>query len=141
MSPRLVRALTAAAVTLGACQADPPPAPTHETIDVALHLERFVEMGVLSGLLTTRDGCLFIASDGVTFGVGWPQEATTWDPSTGTITVRQGGARVGDRVVVGGGPEQISAAEIGRYRWATPPRPDCLGDQFFFAASLESDPD
>jgi hypothetical protein len=99
-------------------------------------------MGVTTGRLTTRRGCLFIESDrGVTYGVGWPAEFTTWDPLISTITVRQGRARVGDEVAVGGGTEEISPAEIGNYRWARPPRPDCLGDEFLFAATLEGDPD
>jgi hypothetical protein len=99
-------------------------------------------MGGLPGVLTSREDCLFIESDrGVTYGVGWPAEFTTWDPRSGTIRVRQSEVSIGDRVHVGGGHEEISPAEIGLYAWARPPRPDCLGDAFFFAATVESESD
>jgi hypothetical protein len=99
-------------------------------------------MGLVPGVLTSREDCLFIESDrGVTYGVGWPVEFTTWDPWSGTIRVRQGGARIGDRVTVGGGIEEILPSDIGRFGWARPPRPDCLGDGFFFASTIERESD
>jgi len=99
-------------------------------------------MGLVPGVLTSHEDCLFIESDrGATYGVGWPLDATTWDPWSGTIRVRQGGARIGDRVTVGGGIEEIPASEIGQWAWATPPRPDCLGDGFFFASTIERESD
>jgi hypothetical protein len=98
--------------------------------------------GPLPGVLTSREDCLFIESDrGATYGVGWPAEFTTWDPRSGTIRVRQGEATIGDRVAVAGGIEEFLPAEIGLFAWARPPRPDCLGDAFLFASSIERPPD
>jgi len=140
---RTLAAVAVASLALGACQAEPSPAPAPwASVHVALYRPQFVEMGIVPGVLTSHEDCLFIESDtGETYGVGWPVEFTTWDPWSGTIRVRQVGARIGDRVTIGGGIEEISPSEIGLWRWARPPRPDCLGDGFFFASGIEIESD
>jgi hypothetical protein len=111
-------------------------------VHVALYLPQFLDDGLLTGVLTSRDDCLFVESDrGVTYGVAWPAGDTTWNPWSGTVRVRQLEASIGDRVTVGGGSEEVSPPEIGHFPFAVPPRSDCLGDELLFAHSIEKGSD
>jgi hypothetical protein len=144
----LALAALIACLTLGSClgaqesPSDPSvsPSPVDSSPALALYPTRLTPGGLLIGQLRRHGGCLFVQDrDGTMYGVAWPAETTHWESSTMEIVVGESRAAIGDSVSVGGGPYEIDRENIDdpRWDWVTPPRPECLGDQFFFAYTIE----
>jgi hypothetical protein len=94
---------------------------------------------LLRGPLYAEDGCLFVGeAGGELVGVAWPA-GTRWNAARNTITVNGVEASLGEEVQLGGGLIDVSVEKIPRMAWINPPRPECLGDMFWFAGGLSTD--
>ena len=107
-------------------------------VSLAIHPNNVVSLqGLLSGELYVAGTWLFVrGQEGDAIGVAWPP-GTVWETDEGSISVRGQKARVGDDVNVSGGLVDVDGGRVDRIGWVVPPRPDCLGDYFWFAGSLE----
>lgn len=115
----------------------PPPTPlARVNVSLPIHPNTAGLDALLQGPLYAEDGCLFVGGPGGPLtGVAWPA-GTRWDPARNTIISFGVEASLGDVVQIGGGHIDVDVEKIRRMPWITPPRPECLGDAFWFASGL-----
>lgn len=115
------------------------PSPTVRTplnLSLPIHPNAVTLDALLRGELHAEAGCLFLrGAEGRLIGVAWPAR-TTWNPDRRAITVGGVEATLGEFVRLRGGLVEVSVENVDGMAWIEPPRPECLGDLFFFAGGL-----
>jgi hypothetical protein len=132
--------LSALVFLVGCAPNIPPPSHTISlNISLPIHPGTATHLGLLVGSLAAQDGCLFVrGSDGTLVGIAWPA-GTRWDARDNSIVVNGIRASLGETVRIVGGLYDISVETINRQLWLRPPRPECLGDEFWMAGGLSTD--
>ena len=106
-------------------------------VSVAIHPNVATNDALVIGTIEVEGACLFIVTpDGLRLGVAWPA-GTTWNPFRTSITVRGQEAIAGEDVEIGGGSADVTSENIASTPWIVRPLPECLGDGFIFAGSVE----
>lgn len=115
----------------------PPQTPTVAlNVSVPIHPSSISHLQPVRGTLAAQDGCLFLReADGVMIGVAWPPE-TRWNPALNAIIVNDVAASLGESVELVGARYEVEAEDISRMPWIKAPRPECLGDEFWFVGDL-----
>lgn len=137
---RLRRAAGCLLMLVTGCSAMPSPdkSAAPEPIDLVLprHANVATPLASLRGTLEVADGCLFIrAEDGTRIGLAWPREAM-WDPVRRAAIIEDGEAMAGTEVRLVGGLYDLTVEEIGQRFWLTEPRPECVGDAFWYVGGI-----
>lgn len=139
------RLLAVAVLAVGCSGEDPS---TDEGVSQSVHIPLFPltdetreTHGLqLRGELQVDGPCLVVNERGKVWHVAWPSPDTRWDPHSRTIRVGESVATVGGPVALIGGESQVTAENVGRYRWAMRPDPACLDGPFWFAQTIETGP-
>ena len=88
------------------------------------------------GRLSTEGNCLTLTDpDGETSLLIWPSPATTWDPTTGTVSLKGVSASIGDEVSLAGSRVTSPAGDSD---YVSAPTAECARDHAFLVTGIES---
>ena len=138
---RLALLLSAAAIlVLSACATRPSPSPVERLpVSVSRYVSRDVQAAAVIGRLRESDGCLFLGTDQGRLGLSWPAD-TSWDPVRHILIVGGVHVSLGEVVMLGGGPFEITPGTMNRMAWVAPPKRECFGDRFWLVSDVTPDP-